>query len=127
MRWWRFARHPGVARAGGLWAVLRQAQLAFRLLRDERVPMLAKLVVPAAFVYIVSPLDLLPDLIPILGQVDDVGILLLGLAAFIKMCPSHLVAEHEATLEGRPPPAPERRGDEPIDAKYRWVDDRPGR
>src|SRR5436305_14873331 len=96
MRWWRFAAHPAVMRAGGLWALLRQGRLAFRLLRDERVPMMAKLVVPAALLYVASPLDLIPDLIPVLGQIDDIGIVVLGIVAFIKLCPGHLVAEHEA-------------------------------
>jgi uncharacterized membrane protein YkvA (DUF1232 family) len=125
MRWWRLGTHPSIARAGGLWAVLRQARLAYRLFRDERVPTIAKLVVPAALVYVISPLDIVPDIFPIVGQVDDLGVLLLAVAAFVKLCPPHLVEEHEATLEGRP--APSRGADEPIDARYRWVDDRPGR
>ena len=58
MRWWRLATHPAVIRAGGLWALFRQARLAFRLPRDERVPTMAKLVVPAALLYLASPLDI---------------------------------------------------------------------
>jgi uncharacterized membrane protein YkvA (DUF1232 family) len=125
VNWWRFGTHPAIARAGGLWAVLRQARLAYRLFRDERVPTVAKLVVPAALVYMISPLDIVPDIFPILGQVDDIGVLLIALAAFVKLCPPHLVDEHEGTFEDRP--AASRTADEPIDARYRWVDDRPGR
>jgi uncharacterized membrane protein YkvA (DUF1232 family) len=128
MRWWRFATHPAVMRAGGLWALLKQGRLAYRLLRDERVPMMAKLVVPATLLYFVSPLDLIPDVIPILGQVDDVGILVLGLMAFIKLCPQHLVAEHEAALDGKPASGePHARWDDTVDARYRWVDEQPRR
>jgi uncharacterized membrane protein YkvA (DUF1232 family) len=128
MRWWRFAAHPAVIRAGGLWALFRQARLAFRLLRDERVPTMAKLVVPAALLYVASPLDFVPDLFPLVGQVDDLGILVLGVLAFIKLCPGQLVAEHEAALDGQeaPNPGPARRG-ESVDARYRWVDEQPAR
>jgi len=128
MRWWQVAAHPTVIRAGGLWALLRQARLAFRLLRDERVPTMAKLIVPAAMLYAVSPLDLVPDLIPLVGQVDDLGVCVLAVLAFIKLCPRHLVDEHEAALDGQeaPEPSTARRGD-PVDARYQWVDDRAAR
>jgi uncharacterized membrane protein YkvA (DUF1232 family) len=126
-RWW-LAGHPAVVRAGGVWAVLKQARLAFRLLRDERVPTATKLIIPATLLYLISPVDLIPDLIPVVGQVDDVMILLLGVVAFIKLCPAWLVAEHEgsdAGTEGSP------RGpsvaSEPIDARYEWVDGRRAR
>lgn len=128
MRWWRFATHPAVMRAGGLWALFRQARLAFRLLRDERVPTMAKLVLPAALLYVVSPLDLVPDLIPLVGQVDDIGIVVLSVLAFIKLCPQHLVVEHEAALDGQEASASgSTRRDDTVDARYRWVDDRPSR
>jgi uncharacterized membrane protein YkvA (DUF1232 family) len=128
MRWWRLATHPAVIRAGGLWAFFRQAWLAFRLLRDERVPTMAKLVVPAALLYVASPLDIVPDLFPLVGQVDDIGIVVLAVLAFIKLCPRHLVAEHEAALNGQDvhDPGTARRGD-PVAARYRWVDEQPSR
>lgn len=125
MRWWRIAAHPTVMRAGGIWALFRQARLAFRLLRDDRVPTMAKLVLPAALLYIASPLDLIPDLIPVVGQVDDIGIIVLSVLAFIKLCPRHLVVEHEAVLDGQEAPAASgTRANGPVDATYRWVDDR---
>jgi uncharacterized membrane protein YkvA (DUF1232 family) len=124
MRWWQVAGHPAVVRAGGLWAVLRQAWLAFRLLRDERVPTAVKLVIPATLLYLVSPIDVLPDFLPAVGQADDLMVLLLGVLAFIKMCPAWIVAEHEASVEGRDPPSDGARRGETVDAKYRWVDER---
>ncbi len=114
-----------VVRVGGLWALLTHARLALRLMRDDRVPLAAKLVLPATVLYLVSPVDLVPDLVPLLGQVDDVGVLILGLVAFVKLCPRHLVAEHEARFGGRAPTGSGRAGpDEPIDARYRWADGR---
>jgi hypothetical protein len=62
------------------------------------------------------------------GQVDDIGLLVLSVLAFIKLCPPHLVSEHEAALDGQDVSAggTAGRGD-PVDARYRWVDDRPSR
>jgi uncharacterized membrane protein YkvA (DUF1232 family) len=121
--WFRLASHPAVVRAGGLWMVLRQARLAWRLLRDERVPAPVKLIVPAALLYLVSPLDVVPDLVPLLGQVDDVSLVMLALLAFLKLCPREVVAEHERALAGEPPRPADARA-EPIDARYQWVDPR---
>src|ERR1044071_6442299 len=121
MRWWRLMGHPAIVRAGGVWAVLKKARLAFRLLRDERVPTATKLVIPATLLYLISPLDLIPDLIPVVGQVDDVMILLLGVVAFIKLCPAWLVAEHEGSVAGpEGPPHGPSVASEPIDARYEW-------
>jgi uncharacterized membrane protein YkvA (DUF1232 family) len=79
-------------------------------------------------VYLASPLDLMPDLIPLVGQVDDIGLLVLSVFAFIKLCPQHLVDEHEAALEGAESPAPgAARREDPVDARYRWVDGQPTR
>ena len=47
------------------------ARLVFALMRDRRVPLAAKLILPAAVVYVVLPIDILPDIIPVLGQIDD--------------------------------------------------------
>ena len=127
MRWWRIATHPSVVKAGGIWTIFKQVRLAYRLLRDERVPVVAKLVLPAALVYLASPIDLIPDLIPLLGQVDDIGLLILSLVAFIRLCPRHLVDEHEAELDGQPaePRSRQRaRPDEPVDVRYEWVEGR---
>ena len=53
------------------------------LLTDRRVPTLDKLLVAGAFAYIAMPLDLIPDFIPFLGEVDDVFILILALQRLI--------------------------------------------
>src|SRR5262249_9019981 len=118
MRWWRIAGHPAVVQAGGLWALLRKGQLAFRLLRDERGPLAVKLVIPASLLYLISPLDLIPDFIPVVGQVDDITIVLLAVLAFVKMAPTWIVAEHEAAMDGRPAEPAARTAQDPIDATY---------
>ncbi|HEU5318382.1 MAG TPA: YkvA family protein [Chloroflexota bacterium] len=91
---WRLWR-----RVGGWRAIVAQALLAWRLVRDQRVPLLPKLILPATLLYYFSPLNLLFEWIPFIGQVDDVGIAMLALGAFLKACPKHLVAEHASLLE----------------------------
>ena len=49
----------------------RTGRLAFRLVRDSRVPLAAKLVLVATVAYIISPLDIVPDWFPVVGQADD--------------------------------------------------------
>src|SRR5436190_1018435 len=121
MAWLWIARHPWILRAGGIWAELRQARLVFHLVRDGRTPLLAKLVVPATLLYLISPINLVPNLVPIVGPIDDIGVLLLGLWLFLKLCPAPLVDEHQAAIDGRAPAStgPSPRG--PIDAEYRRV------
>jgi uncharacterized membrane protein YkvA (DUF1232 family) len=78
--------------------VWRNGRLGLRLLRDQRTPLLPKVILASAVLYAFSPLDLITDVIPFLGQVDDVAILVLGMDLFLKKVPNWLRAEHEAAL-----------------------------
>lgn len=80
--------------AGLLAEIARQSRLIMRLLGDRRVPIWPKLIIPATFVYIVSPIDLLADPILGLGQIDDIAVLLIGLKLFVELCPTDVVREH---------------------------------
>ncbi len=94
----------------GFWAGLwNRVRLAWRLFRDPRVPLWPKIVIPAAvFAYLFLPVDLLPDLTPFVGQLDDLTLLVLGIQAFISLCPKDIAAEHLSRLQGRyAEPAPE--------------------
>ncbi len=71
-----------------------RARLIWRLLRDRRVHWVWKLIPVAGAVSVVIPLDVLPDLVPIIGQIDDVGIFLGSLALFMELCPDDVVKEH---------------------------------
>jgi uncharacterized membrane protein YkvA (DUF1232 family) len=65
--------------------------------------MASKVVPLLALLYLMSPIDLLPDVLPVLGQVDDVGLIALALALFLKLCPEEVVAHHRAAIaKGRP-------------------------
>ena len=63
-------------------------RLIIRLMADRRVPIWVKLIPVAAVAYILSPIDLRPDFIPVLGQIDDLLITILLLVLFIVLAPS---------------------------------------
>ena len=80
--------------------IIRQARLAWRLMFDPRVPLWVKTIVPAALVYLVSPIDFMPDVIPGLGQLDDLALIVIGVKLFIELCPPEIVREHMQELLG---------------------------
>lgn len=73
--------------------------------RDPRTPLAAKLVAGAVAAYALSPIDLIPDVIPVLGYLDDLLLVPLGIALAIRLIPPALMAEFRAAAalrEGRP-------------------------
>ncbi len=83
---------------GALGQIVQTLRLVWRLMQDPRVPIFPKVIVPAAIIYVLSPIDLLPDLILGLGQVDDIAIFLFSIKFFIEMCPPEIVEEHRRAL-----------------------------
>ena len=73
--------------------------------RDPRTPWYAKAVALAVAVYALSPIDLIPDFIPILGHLDDLIIVPLGILLAVYMIPTDLMAEFRraASERGRMP------------------------
>ncbi len=97
---------------GGMWANMR---LTWRLLRDPRVGLAVKLILPAvAIAYLLSPASLL-QAVPLVGEVDDVAVAMLAINLFLRFAPRQIVAEHRSELEHPTPPAEE------VDATYRVV------
>ena len=88
-------RSPGLKQLAELWNNLR---LAWRLLRDPLVSLGPKLIPLAALLYILFPFDFLSDLVPVLGQMDDLAVVLLALRAFIAVCPKQAVQRHLAQM-----------------------------
>ena len=84
---------------GALAQIMRKLHLVWRLLKDSRVPLFPKLFIPAAIIYIVSPIDLVPDFILGLGQLDDIAIFFLSIALFIEFCPRAIVDEHRRAID----------------------------
>ncbi len=74
-------------------------KLIFRLLKDRRVPFRLKLIPLIAFLYVISPIDFIPDLlVPIFGYVDDVAVLFLAFKIFVRLSPRDVVAQHMESL-----------------------------
>ena len=61
--------------------------------RDPRVPWLARLLVVAVVAYALSPVDLIPDFVPILGYLDDLILLPAGIALAIRLVPDEVMRE----------------------------------
>ena len=77
-------------------------RLFWRLFKDPRVGIKAKLLALGAFAYLILPTDLVPDLLPALGQLDDLLLLFLGAKGFVKLSPPEVVREHvQRIAEGR--------------------------
>jgi uncharacterized membrane protein YkvA (DUF1232 family) len=70
------------------------ARVVWGMVRDPRTPLGLKGLLLAALAYVVLPVDLIPDVIPIIGQADDLTVLLLVLDMFIQNAPPEVRAEH---------------------------------
>jgi len=85
----------------------RRLRALYLAARDRRVPWTARLVALAVVAYAFSPIDLIPDFVPVLGYLDDLVLLPLGIALAIRLIPHEVLeecrarAEREMT-EGRP-------------------------
>jgi len=77
---------------------LNDIRLVSALMADPRVPLQAKAVPGLAVVYLLSPFDLVPSFIPLLGQLDDFAVLLLAVQTFKRMVPAELLEEYERRL-----------------------------
>jgi len=87
----------GDRRSPSFWAAaFRQLRLAWRLFVDRRVPFGYKLLPLAIVAYIFSPVDFIPDVLVGLGQLDDLGLFLLGTQVFTLIIPRPIV---DAILE----------------------------
>ncbi len=85
----------------GFWVeLINSFRLAWRLIRDNRVPWIIKLVPLIVLIYIISPLDFIPDFIVGIGQLDDLTILILGVQVFILLSPRSIVQQHRDEING---------------------------
>jgi uncharacterized membrane protein YkvA (DUF1232 family) len=73
-------------------------KLFSRLVKDPRVPLSPKLIPLAVLAYVFSPIDLLPDFLLGLGQLDDLMVIFIGLNLFLRLCPREIVQEHVQSI-----------------------------
>jgi uncharacterized membrane protein YkvA (DUF1232 family) len=76
-----------------------KAQLAGALFKDPRVPLLLRVAMPLLVAYLVLPLDLIPDIIPIIGQIDDLIVIIFVAGLFLRAMPVEVIREHIAEVE----------------------------
>ena len=76
-----------------------EAHTVWLAARDPRTPLLAKLVGLLVAAYALSPVDLVPDFIPVLGLLDDALLIPAGVWLFARLVPPALLAEHRATAQ----------------------------
>jgi uncharacterized membrane protein YkvA (DUF1232 family) len=84
-RWKRWAR-----------TIKRDAHALYLASRDPRVPWYVKALALAVAAYAASPIDLIPDFIPVIGYLDDLIIVPLGIALVVRLVPPEIMAEHRA-------------------------------
>lgn len=80
------------------WArvVKRDVHALYLAGRDPRVPWYAKALALCVAGYALSPIDLIPDFIPVIGYLDEVILLPLGILLVVKLIPQEIMAEHRA-------------------------------
>lgn len=83
-------------------AIVDQIRLTWQLLRDPRVPIWAKAIPVIGILYVLSPVDIIPDVFIGLGQLDDLAIVMGGMRLFAAVVPEHIVEEHRTLIAGKP-------------------------
>ena len=85
---------------------LKQDVVAVALaMQDPRVPWYARALGACVVAYALSPIDLIPDFIPVIGYLDDLVLVPLGLVLMLRLIPAEVLAEHRvaaASLAERP-------------------------
>lgn len=77
----------------------REVHALYFACRDPRTPWVAKATAAVVVGYALSPIDLIPDFIPVLGYLDDLVLLPLGIALVLKMMPPEMMADARAAAE----------------------------
>jgi uncharacterized membrane protein YkvA (DUF1232 family) len=100
-------------RAGSTWPTLQLGMRGLRFLRhlpnfvrlywrlfwDVRVSIWPKGLLLLSFLYVLSPIDIIPDAIPFFGEVDDLVVVIVVCRLFMYMCPREVVQEHVRQID----------------------------
>jgi len=88
----------------------REIYVLFLASRDPRVPWYVKALIVLTIGYAICPIDLIPDFIPVLGQIDDLVIIPALIALIVKLVPKNILDEHRKNLS-----------EQPINSRTKWV------
>jgi len=77
----------------------QQALTVYFAARDPRTPLLVRLLALAVAAYAFSPIDLIPDFIPVIGYLDDLVLLPLGIALIVRLTPPAVIADARRQAE----------------------------
>ena len=80
----------------------RNLALAAAMARDECIPLIVRAIPPALVLYLALPLDIVPDFIPVLGQLDDVAVAVIAAGILLRFTPRSVFEEHLALAESTP-------------------------
>ena len=83
--------------------LMNQIKLVYYLVRDRDVPIYLKVLPFLGVLYVLFPIDIITDIIPVLGQVDALMILTTGAKVLIEMAPASVVAKYMAQMRGEGP------------------------
>lgn len=76
-----------------------RGRLARGLAGDSRIPLAVRLIPPLVMLYLLMPFDIVPDFIPVLGQLDDLLVLFIGVVVLLRFIPSGVLEERLLALE----------------------------
>ena len=113
----------------GLYQILSMTgipRLVFRLMMDRRVPLWTKFIIPAGIVYLILPFDVLPDMVPALGRIDDLLAIVFSVGLFLALASGKVVSEH---IRGAPAGDDNDSDDDDspkssvVDGSFRYLED----
>src|ERR1700754_880809 len=91
-------------------ALKRDVHAIYFAARDPRVPWYVKALALTVAGYALSPIDLIPDFIPVLGYLDDLIIVPAGIFLVVRLIPPEIMAQHRATAAAAASARPASRG-----------------
>lgn len=87
--------------------LMRDTRLFLRMLADQRTPVAARLLAGFAVLYVIFPLDLIPDYVPVYGLIDDIIVVAIAIVAIWRLIPAAVMEQF------RPPPPANDNGAAP--------------
>jgi uncharacterized membrane protein YkvA (DUF1232 family) len=95
---WRSRTEPPEAKVINKMSWWAKGQLIWRLTRDKRVSRFARAAALFPALYLISPIDLLPDFIPVIGRLDDALVFSIAIDLLMRSVPAHVLQEHMDAL-----------------------------